>query len=245
MADTKMKRGRGGALFGSTLALALAVPALVAVAAPASTTDLFAGSDLKLASVVEIPYHTQIVEDSDLPADVEVEKESGSNGIKYVYTSSYSETEGPQVVSKVVKEASDRVIHRGTKVELPSATEPEPEPEPEPIDTSSDPVGASRASVNSNLTTTGQYSLRDLQFQGVIMWGGYKFTYYSQQVLPGGGLRIPGRHVNGSGFVSDGDGYIVLAGSAPMGTVYATPFGAPGKIYDRGTSGNHLDVYTQ
>ncbi len=245
MADTEMKKAKAGALLGGALALALAVPALVAVAAPTSNTTVSAGNDLRLASVVEIPYETQIVEDSDLPADVEVEKEPGSSGLKYVYTSSYSETEAPQVVSRVVKEATDRVIHRGTKVELPSATEPEPEPEPEPIDTSSDPEGASRASVNSNLTTTGQYGLRDLQFQGVIMWGGYKFTYYSQQVLPGGGLRIPGRHVNGSGFVSDGDGYIVLAGSAPMGTVYATPFGAPGKIYDRGTSGNHLDVYTQ
>ncbi len=82
-------------------------------------------------------------------------------------------------------------------------------------------------------------------FQGVIHWSGYKFTYYSQSVLPGGGLAIPGRHVNAGGFVSDGDGYIVLAGSAPKGTVYATPFGYPGKIYDRGTVGNHLDVYTR
>lgn len=80
-------------------------------------------------------------------------------------------------------------------------------------------------------------------FSGVVYWSGYKFTYYSQSVLPGGGLSIPGRHVNADGYVSDGDGYIVLAGSAPLGTVYDTPFGYKGKIYDRGTSGNHLDVY--
>ena len=86
-------------------------------------------------------------------------------------------------------------------------------------------------------------SLSQFMFDGVVYWGGYKFTYYSQSVLPGGGLSIPGRHVNADGYVADGDGYIVLAGSAPKGTVYDTPFGYKGKIYDRGTYGNHLDVY--
>ena len=89
------------------------------------------------------------------------------------------------------------------------------------------------------------YSLRDLQFQGVINWSGYKFTYYSQSVLPGPGLRIPGRHVNEAGYVADGDGYIVLANDAPKGTVIPTPFGYMGKVYDRGTVGNHFDVYTR
>ncbi len=87
------------------------------------------------------------------------------------------------------------------------------------------------------------YSLQQFMFSGVVNWGGYKFTYYSQSVLPGGGLVIPGRHVNRDGYVADKDGYIVLAGSAPKGTVYETPFGYKGKIYDRGTYGNHLDVY--
>lgn len=87
------------------------------------------------------------------------------------------------------------------------------------------------------------YTLEQFMFTGSVNWGGYRFTYYSQQVLPGGGLAIPGRHVNDAGYVSDADGFIVLAGSAPKGTVYETPFGAPGKIYDRGTVGNHLDVY--
>ena len=93
-------------------------------------------------------------------------------------------------------------------------------------------------------SSTAQYSLPALRRAGVVNWSGYKFTYYSQKVLPGGGLRIPGRHVNADGFVADGDGYIVLANSAPKGTVINTPFGAPGKVYDRGTQGNHFDVYT-
>ena len=87
------------------------------------------------------------------------------------------------------------------------------------------------------------FGLDDFMLRGVVYWNGYKFTYYSEKVLPGGGLRIPGRHVNADGYVADEEGYIVLAGDAPMGSVFETPFGYKGKIYDRGTSGNHLDVY--
>lgn len=95
----------------------------------------------------------------------------------------------------------------------------------------------------------GSYTLSDLQYHGVINWQGNRYTYYSQQVLPGGGLDIPGRHVNAGGFVSDGDGYIVLANDVlDRGTVVSTPFGYYGKIYDRFGTGkpvNHYDVYTQ
>ncbi len=95
------------------------------------------------------------------------------------------------------------------------------------------------------VSSSASYSLAQFHHAGVIHWGGYKFTYYSQRVLPGGGLRIPGRHVNSAGFVCDGQGYIVLANSAPKGSVIPTPFGAPGKVYDRGTVGNHYDVYVR
>ena len=104
-------------------------------------------------------------------------------------------------------------------------------------------LGASEAEEGSLAPKGALYTLEQFIFSGVVNWGGYKFTYYSQQVLPGGGLAIPGRHVNDEGYVSDTDGYIVLAGSAALGTVYETPFGYQGKIYDRGTVGNHLDVY--
>ena len=89
------------------------------------------------------------------------------------------------------------------------------------------------------------YTLDQFMVAGVVNWNGYKYTYYSQSVLPGNALSIPGRHVNQYGYVCDGDGYIVLANDAPKGTIFPTPFGAPGKVYDRGTSGNHLDVYIQ
>ena len=103
---------------------------------------------------------------------------------------------------------------------------------------------ASQASTGGASASSAQYSLAALRRAGVVHWNGYKFTYYSQKVLPGGGLRIPGRHVNANGYVADADGYIVLANDAPKGTVINTPFGGPGKVYDRGTRGNHFDVYT-
>lgn len=102
-------------------------------------------------------------------------------------------------------------------------------------------VSAKKGSVSSPML----YTLSQFHSMGVVNWNGYKFTYYSQRVLPGGGLRIPGRHVNENGYVCDGDGFIVMANDAPKGTVIPTPFGAPGKVYDRGTVGNHFDIYVQ
>ena len=79
---------------------------------------------------------------------------------------------------------------------------------------------------------------------------GHEYTYYLQRVLSGGGLNIPGRHVNRDGYVADKDGYIVVASSLngyPKGTIVNTPFGYKGKVYDK-IGGNynvkHIDVYT-
>lgn len=89
------------------------------------------------------------------------------------------------------------------------------------------------------------YNLRYLRYHGIVNWNGYKYTYYSQRVLQGQGLKIPGRHINSGGYVADKDGYIVIANDRPKGTVLPTPFGYKGKVYDRGTYGNHIDVYTK
>ena len=80
---------------------------------------------------------------------------------------------------------------------------------------------------------------------GVIYWNGWRWTWYSQKVLPGGGLRIPGRHVDADGYVCDEHDYICVASSVlSYGTVVATPFGKPGKVYDNGCSYDTIDTYT-
>lgn len=80
---------------------------------------------------------------------------------------------------------------------------------------------------------------------GAINWQGKKFTWYSQRVLPGYGLKIPGRHVDSQGFVCDSNDMIVLGSNAAnRGKVIATPFGKWGKVYDAGYVGTYwFDCY--
>lgn len=110
------------------------------------------------------------------------------------------------------------------------------------------PMTTKHSAVNNY--TQKQYSLATFQKLGRVYSGGHEYTYYSQRVLPGGGLNILGRHVNRDGYVADKDGYIVVASSLngyPKGTVVNTPFGYKGKVYDK-IGGNyntkHIDVYT-
>ena len=80
--------------------------------------------------------------------------------------------------------------------------------------------------------------------KGVNYFNGHKETWYSQRVLPGGGLNIPGRHVNEQGLVCDGDGYICVASSDyPKGTIVETSLGT-GKVYDCGCASGIIDIYT-
>ena len=113
------------------------------------------------------------------------------------------------------------------------APTPEPTPEPEPV--------VEEAPVYDY---SGYYSANDLMYNGVIYWGGYRWTWYSEKVLPGGGLQIPGRYVDESGYVCDENGYICLASSElGWGTVIDTPFGKSGCVYDSGCDSGTLDVY--
>ena len=80
--------------------------------------------------------------------------------------------------------------------------------------------------------------------KGVVYFDGHRETYYSQRVLPGGGLQIPGRHVAADGTIRDKDNYICVASSdLPWGTVVNTSLG-PGKVYDSGCASGTIDIYT-
>ena len=80
--------------------------------------------------------------------------------------------------------------------------------------------------------------------KGRIWFNGHSETYYSQKVLPGGGLAIPGRHIASDGTIRDKDNYIVVASDDyPKGTVVQTSLGA-GKVYDTGSGKGNIDLYT-
>ena len=84
------------------------------------------------------------------------------------------------------------------------------------------------------------------KFAGVIYDGDTKYTWYSQNVLPGGGLDIPGRHTD-MGFVMDEQDRIVVASTDyPPGTEIDLPFGyGKGIVLDTGyLESGQIDVYT-
>ena len=88
------------------------------------------------------------------------------------------------------------------------------------------------------------YSASYFRNMGEIYWNGWRWTWYSEKVLPGGGLNIPGRHNDSDGYVCDENGYICLASSSlDYGTVISTPLGKQGKIYDSSCAYNTIDVY--
>jgi hypothetical protein len=81
--------------------------------------------------------------------------------------------------------------------------------------------------------------------RGAIYFNGHRETYYSEKVLPGNGLRIPGRHVADDGTIRDENGYICVAadpGFLPKGTILITSLG-PAKVYDSGCAFGTVDIY--
>ena len=79
---------------------------------------------------------------------------------------------------------------------------------------------------------------------GINYFNGVRESYYSQKVLPGGGLNIPGRHVASDGTIRDADGYIVVASdNQPKGSTGQSSLGAY-KVYDTGVGHSGIDVYT-
>ena len=107
---------------------------------------------------------------------------------------------------------------------------------------------AKDAAAQQATITTANYGNRnsysnDFKSAGVVYQNGWRYTWYSQNVLPGGGLDIPGRHVE-DGFVKDSDGNIVVASSSDSyGDIVDTPYGQ-GKVYDSGCAAGTRELYT-
>lgn len=82
--------------------------------------------------------------------------------------------------------------------------------------------------------------------RGAIYYDGHKETYYSERVLSGTSLNIPGRHVAEDGTIRDGEGYICVAANSSYlskGSIVKTSMG-PAKVYDAGCASGIIDFYT-
>lgn len=129
------------------------------------------------------------------------------------------------VEEPVIEEISEEIWEEETEIETPAA--------------------ASDGFVDANVDGAW-IAGSDFMVQGVHYDGsGYSYTYYSENVLPGGGLNIPGRHVGDEGYVMDGNGNLCLASDdLPYGTVVNVPFGTgTAVVYDCGSGYGNLDVY--
>lgn len=106
----------------------------------------------------------------------------------------------------------------------------------------SDFLSSEKPIVQVNTTIITKYSPEYLLNMGVVYDGGWKYTWYSEKVLPGGGLNIPGRWSDGN-FVRDESNYICVASSdLSKGTVLETPWGTA-KVYDCGCASGTIDIY--
>lgn len=166
-----------------------------------------------------ISFKTRKQNDSSMNIGTEKILTKGVNGVdevSYVFKYVNGKEEGKTELSrKTVKKPVNQVVNVGTK--------------------------AKSTGVSDNITL--QYSARYnvssnplTSFKGVVYYNGHRETYYSQKVLPGNGLNIPGRHVAEDGTIRDGDGYICVAANTSYmkkGTTLMTSLG-PAKVYDCG-----------
>lgn len=194
---------------------------------------------LYVDEIETVDYEIKYISDSNMYKGESKVKQEGTKGEKIVtYLVKYDVTDvGRELVSKtekksvITKEPTERVVNVGTKEK------------PKKI------LSSNSSSASSSPTSLpkggGTYSPSNFKLMGVLSWGGWRWTWYPERVLPGKGLSIPGRHVDSNRFVCDGNDYICLASdSLSKGTVVDTPFGKRGKVYDCGVGRRDtLDVY--
>ena len=133
--------------------------------------------------------------------------------------------------------------------ELMLEPEPVPEPAPEPEEVVEELIDQLPTAYGYILLYDKPYNVEtDVKLNsyiGVVYFNGHKETYYSQNILPGGGLRIPGRHVAEDGTVRDEEGYICVAADwnyLPYGATVLTSLG-PARVYDTGCDYGVVDIY--
>lgn len=153
-----------------------------------------------------------------------------------------SEKDKATEVKAEEKAAKVKVEDKTTEVEAEEKdAEKLTEPEPAQPASSDDDSDCVNANVDGNWYSASNFMTSGRLYDG----SGWSYTYYSEKVLPGGGLSIPGRHVGDEGYVMDGDGNLCIASDdLAYGTAVSVPFGSgTAVVYDCGSGSGNLDVY--
>ena len=135
--------------------------------------------------------------------------------------------------------ATDEPINTNNYESTPQETAPvvDAQPQSEVVETT---TNATQEQVSIPGSGSGVLNPVD----GINYYNGVKESYYSQKVLAGGGLNIPGRHVAADGTIRDADNYIVVASDTQAkGSTGQSSLGAY-KVYDTGVGHSGIDVYT-
>lgn len=133
--------------------------------------------------------------------------------------------------SPAEEQADEEIMHEAMLLQVSDF----PAPEPEPIE---------QPSIEEITETPQQASYSGSSFKrdGVWYYGGFKYTWYSSNVLHH--YRTSEWTPDSQGVYRDSDGYAVVASEDfPFGSVISdTPFGAA-KVYDCGCPSGVIDVY--
>lgn len=147
-----------------------------------------------------------------------------------------------ETTEETTEVTTEQVTEKPTEVTTVKPTTTVKQTTTKPVETTK--PKETEAQITKSETSEALYSASKFMNMGVIYWNGWRWTWYSERVLPGGGLNIPGRHADSSGYICDGNDYICLSSSSlSKGTVIATPFGKSGKVYDTGCASDTIDVY--
>lgn len=146
------------------------------------------------------------------------------------------------VVTELETEITTEVV---TTTEKPTTTETTTETTTKKQTTTTETTTEKTTEENSSDKI---YSASYFKKMGELHWGGFRWTWYSENVLPGNGLHIPGRHRDDDKYICDENDYICLASDDYSdGTVIDTPLGKKGKVYDHLTDDRSnkgtIDVY--
>lgn len=154
------------------------------------------------------------------------------------------EEEKTEEIEEVTEEVKEE-----TKEEVQQVVEPAPAPVKSYAEMTTEELISAIATGTFKMEYSGLYDTGANKLEkakGAIYYNNHKETYYSERVLPGTSLRIPGRHTADDGTVRDGDGYICVAANSSYlakGTVVKTSLG-PAKVYDSGCASGIIDIYT-